>query len=78
MGLGELPSHLVNERLRAAAKQARVFGKESPAWRQAVSRALRGIGAKSGKSRSPSGQVTWVWTMDKQPQNQDQPPSSTQ
>lgn len=70
---GEIPSHVVNERLRAAAKRERVDCGNSVDWKKAVSTALKGIGANSRKSRSPSGRITWVWTMDNQPQEQDQP-----
>jgi hypothetical protein len=75
---GDLPSHLVNERLRAAAKTAGVFKREDAAWRQSVSRALRGIGANSRTVSNGRGKLTKVWAMETQPQNQDQPQEQDQ
>ena len=60
-GLGDLPSHLVNERLRAAMRTAGLNCGTEVDWKKAVSTALRGIGAKSRKSRSSSGRLVWVW-----------------
>lgn len=58
---GDLPSHLVNERLRDAAKRAGVDCGNEVDWKKAVSTALKTIGAKSRKSHSPSGRLVWVW-----------------
>jgi Bifunctional DNA primase/polymerase, N-terminal len=76
---GNLSSHFVNERLRNAAKCAGVVCESDGSWKKAVSRALAGIGAKSKKSRSPSGRLVWVWSMENQEQNQnqDQPQAGT-
>jgi hypothetical protein len=73
-GSGDLPSHLVNSRLRDAISQAHLDCGTEVDWKKAVSTALKGIGAKSHKFRSPSGRLIWAWSlMSKQPQDQEQP-----
>jgi hypothetical protein len=69
-GSGDLPSHIVNSRLRDAMSLAHLDCGTGVDWKKAVSTALKGIGAKSKKFRSSSGRLIWVWSlMDKQPQD---------
>ena len=71
---GDLPSHLVNSRLRDAMSQAHLDCGTEVDWKKAVSTALKGIGAKSHKFRSTSGRLIWVWSlMSKQPQDREPP-----
>jgi hypothetical protein len=61
--LGDLPSHLVNERLRQAAQAAGVSCGTADDWKKAVSTALKGLGAKSHRSRQSDGRLVWAWSL---------------
>ena len=65
--LGELPSHLVNERLRQAAVDAGCSIGKPENWRKAVSTALGAIGAKVRNVSDGRGKLVKVWSLPSSP-----------
>lgn len=61
---GDLTSHFMNEQLRQAAHMAGVDCGTADDWKKAVSTALKGLGAKSQRSRQPNGRLVWTWYLE--------------